>query len=105
MELILFVACLFVAYWIPKVCGWVKFKNKYPILSAQPPSKVLEVGDIVWFGDDKKEFVGVNRTDGLWYVFVPDNSVTEEFMEVSDAIARMDAIYGRYGIKWKKIAQ
>ena len=49
--------------------------------------------------------MGVNRTDGLWYVFVPDNSVTEEFMEVSDAIARMDAIYGRYGKKKKKIAQ
>lgn len=105
MYIVLFVACLFVAYWIPKAYRWIKFKNKYPILSAQLPSKVLEVGDIVCFGDCKKEFMGVNRTDGYWYVFMPDNSVTPEFIETSDAIARMDSIYGRYGLKWKKVTQ
>lgn len=105
MDIIIFIACLFIAYWIPKAYKWVKFKNKYPILSAQPPSQILEIGDIVCFGNTKKEFVGISRKDGLWYVFMPDNSVTPEYMDVSDAIARMDSVYGRYGIKWKKVTQ
>lgn len=104
MDLILYIVCLFVACWIPKVFKWIKFKNKYPILSAQLPSGILEVGDIVYFGEYKKTFRGVSTTDGHWYVFMPDNSVTPEFIEVSDAIARMDAIYGIYGIKWKKVS-
>lgn len=100
---IILVLAVIAGYWLFKLYHWIMYKNKYPILSSEPPSGIIEIGDTVYFGNIKKEFRGVSRTDGIWFVFMPDDSVSPEYMDRSDAIKRMDAIYGRYGIKWKKV--
>lgn len=103
MEILLYIIALFAACWIPKCYNWIKFKNKYPILSAEPPANIMETGDVVYLGKHKYEYMGRNNTNGLWYVFMPEDSVTPCYIDQSDAARRMDAVYGRFGIKWKKI--
>lgn len=103
MDLLLYIIALVAACWIPKCYNWIKFKNQYPILSAELPSGILEEGDIVYLGKHKYEYRGTSNKNGLWYVLMGDNSVTPYYIDRADAISKIDALYGRYGIKWKRI--
>lgn len=103
METLLFIAVLFVLYWIYKAYGWVRFKNKYPILSAEIPAGILEVGDYVSFGGGKVQYLGISREEGLYFVFEQENSINNSCLTKSQLEDRLDAVYGRYGLKWKRV--
>lgn len=105
MDLIIYVGILLVVLIISnikKAIKWVEFKNKYPILSDELPDGILSVGDRVFIGKTELEFRGVSQYDGLWYVFMPENSVTP-VSYTGRMLQRIDTIYGRFGLKWKRV--
>lgn len=105
MDIIIFVGILIVISIISnikKAVYWIKFKNKYPILSDELPDEILSVGDKVFISKIEFEFLGISTYDGLWYVFMPENSVTP-VSYTDGCLQQIDAVYGRYGLKWKRI--
>ncbi len=103
MEILLIIILLFIIYWIYVAYNWIKFKNKYPILSNEPPTGILEVGDYVSFGKGKVQYLGINKVDGFYYVFTKENSMDFTYLDQSELFEQLESVYGSYGIKWKKI--
>ena len=104
MEVIYLIVSIVVAYWFYKGCKWVTYRNRYPIFSKLPPDGILSNGDYATFGEHKKQYHGIDRKHGdILYVFMPENSVVPCYHNKSYIDENMDSVYGRYGIKWKKI--
>lgn len=103
MELLLLIAFLFAIYWLNKAYCWVKFKTQYPILSPEPPVGILKKGDYASFGKDKVQFYGISNREDLYYVFEKEDSIYYDYLTKSELIERLDAVYGKYGLKWKRV--
>lgn len=106
MDLIICVGILLLILsvgYIRKAIRWIKFKNKYPILSEELPDHILSVGDKVYIGKTELEYRGINTHDGLYYVFMPDNSVSSICYMEKEIKEKIDSIYGSYGLKWKRV--
>lgn len=102
MTIVYILIGIFAVFCVRKAFLWVEFKNKYPILSDELPNGILSVGDKVFIGKTELEFKGVSKYDGLWYVFMPENSVTP-VSYTGRMLQRIDTIYGRFGLKWKRV--
>lgn len=102
MDILIFIILLIAGTCIPKVYKWVKYKIKYPILSADIPEGILEIGDIVCIGKLKCKYTGLKNNDeiGLCYVFKMEIVPLPLYIGV-DATQGITAVYGRYGLKWK----
>lgn len=103
MELFYVIAVLFVSYWFYKGYKWVQYKNKYPILSAEIPSGILCVGDEASFGKNTRRYLGIDNKHGdILYVF-DGETLDNVYYNEKELTERLDAVYGQYGIKWKKV--
>lgn len=103
MEVIYVIAVIAAVYWLYKGYKWIKFKNKYPILSSDPPAGILEKGDYVFLGNSKVQYLGISNTDGIWFVFTKENSIYNTHLSGSQLKERLNAVYGKYGLKWQKV--
>ena len=103
MELLFFIAAFVAFYWIYKFYGWIVYKNKYPILSSEIPNDILEVGDEVSFGKGKVHYLGIYNEGDIYYVFEREDSIDRQYLRINELKNRLDTVYGRYGIKWKRM--
>lgn len=103
MTIVYILIGIFAVFCVRKAFLWVTFKNKYPILSDNLPDRILSVGDKVVIGKSELEYRGISTHNGLNYVFMPENSVNPVSYSEGDLHQLIDAIYGSYGLKWKKV--
>jgi hypothetical protein len=106
MDLIICIGILLVilsVVYIRKAIGWIKFKNKYPILSEELPDRILSVGDKVYIGKTELEYRGISTYNDLYYVFMSDNSLDPTLYREREIKEKIDSIYGSYGLKWKRV--
>ena len=103
MEVIYVIVAIVVVYWLYKGYKWIEYKNKYPILSAYPPAGILESGCYVTIGNRRYEYLGVDTKHGdILFVFRGETLETT-FYNKKELFDRLDSVYGRYGLKWKKV--
>lgn len=73
------------------------------MISSSFPLNILEAGDVVYLEGRKYTFYGISRTDGLWYMLMPDDGITCRHFDYKYAENKIDSVYGKYGIKWKRV--